>query len=150
MTVRYGAFKICVLLIAALSSIACQAIDNPDAPNYLEQFRSEASSYEQSIYQDATTTSQAVTEYRHYIDFLEREVIAAQTAIENELSGPDKLKLADSMAAWKSYRDTERDFITGVWTQDNFGSSSTLSRLAFYAEILTSRIELLLKYRAQF
>ena len=150
MTARYRAFRICILLIAALSSISCQAIDNPDAPNYLGQFRSEAANYEDAIYQEAATTSQAVDEYRKYINFLEGEIEAAETAVENELSEPDKLKLADAMAAWKSYRDAEGDFIAGVWTPENFGSSSAFSRLAFYAEILKSRVELLLKYRAQF
>ncbi|MFL1482737.1 lysozyme inhibitor LprI family protein [Marinobacter sp. LN3S78] len=108
------------LLTIALTSVACQAIDNPDAPHYLEDFRSEVSSHEQAVYEDAQTTSDSMEAF------------------------------AESQRAWEAYQEAEKAFVSSVWTPRNFGSSSAFSRLAFYADVLRSRIELLLKYRKQF
>lgn len=137
-------------LVIALTSVACQAIDNPDAPNYIENFRAEAASYEQAIYQEAQTTSDSVEAYRGYIAFLEEELAAATSALEDELSGSEGEAFAESQRAWAAYQEAEKAFVSSVWTPQNFGSSSAFSRLSFYVDVLRSRIELLLKYRMQF
>ncbi|MFL1405872.1 lysozyme inhibitor LprI family protein [Marinobacter sp. M1N3S26] len=138
------------LLTIALTSVACQAIDNPDAPHYLEDFRSEVSSHEQAVYEDAQTTSDSMEAYRDYIAFLEEELSAATSALEGEFSGSEGEAFAESQRAWEAYQEAEKAFVSSVWTPRNFGSSSAFSRLAFYADVLRSRIELLLKYRKQF
>ncbi|WP_328186016.1 lysozyme inhibitor LprI family protein [Marinobacter sp. OP 3.4] len=137
-------------LTIALTSVACQAIDNPDAPNYLEGFRSEVSSHERAIYEDAQTMSDSVEAYRGYIAFLEEELAAATSALEGELAGSEGEAFAESQHAWETYQQSEKAFVSSVWTPRNFGSSSAFSRLAFYADVLRSRIEPLLKYRMQF
>lgn len=145
-----GFIRSLALLTIACSSAACQAIDNPDAPNYLENFRTEASSYEKAIYQDAQTTLEATEEYRRYIEFLEKELAAAETALKGELAESDRARFTEAQTAWEDYQKAEEAFVSGVWTPTNFGSSSAFSRLEYYADILRSRTELLLKYRMQF
>lgn len=137
-------------LTIALTSVACQAIDNPDAPNYLEDFRSEVSSHERAVYENAQTMSASMEAYRDYITFLEEELAATTSALEDELSGSEGEAFAESQRAWAAYQQAEKAFVSSVWTPQNFGSSSAFSRLAFYADVLRSRIELLLKYRMQF
>ena len=137
-------------LAIALTSLACQAIDNPDASNYLEKFRSEASAYERAIFKDSQTTSDSMEAYREYIAFLESELEAATSALRDELSGVEEEAFEKSISAWDIYRTSEKDFISTVWTPQNFGSSSAFSRLAFYADVLRSRVERLQKYRLQF
>ncbi|MFE8072577.1 DUF1311 domain-containing protein [Marinobacteraceae bacterium S3BR75-40.1] len=150
MITRQGIYRSFVFLLLALSSVACQAVDNPEAPNYLESFRSEASTFEQSIYQEAQSTAEMVDAYQRYIQFLDKKLAATESAIEKELREPDRSTFITSQSAWESYRKAERDFISSVWTRKNFGSSSDVSRLSLYAHLLKSRIELLLKYRLQF
>lgn len=146
----HGFIRSLAFLTIVFSSAACQAIDNPDAPNYLENFRTEASSYEKAIYQDAQTTLEAMEEYRNYIEFLEKEFATAETALKSELAEPDRDRFEKAQTAWDSYQKAEKAFVSGVWTPTNFGSSSAFSRLEYYADLLRSRTELLLKYRMQF
>lgn len=145
-----GLIRSLAFLTIALTSMGCQAIDNPDAPNYLEQFRSEASSYEQAIFEDAQTTSDSMEAYRDYIDFLEEELATATSALEAELSGSEREAFDEARSAWEAYQKAEKAFVSTVWTPQNFGSSSAMSRLGFYAELLKSRVERLQKYRLQF
>ncbi len=148
--VMTGYIRTLVFLSVALISLGCQAIDNPDAPNHLEAFRSEASSYTQAIYENAQTTADSMEAYRNYIDFLKDKLAEARSALESELSGPEQEAFRKSRNAWQAYQEAEKGFISTVWTPQNFGSSSAMSRLAFYADVLRSRTELLLRYRQQF
>ncbi len=150
MTARIRTFGMIGLLLAALSSIACQAVDSPDAPDYLSNFQKEAAQYVQMIPEEATTTAEMADGYRDYIEFLEQELITAEAAVESELGETDRMTFAEAKAAWRTYRDAEKELIASVWVPGNFGSSSAVSRLAFYAELLRARIELLQKYRLQF
>jgi len=148
--VMTGYIRTLVFLSVALTSLGCQAIDNPDAPDYLEAFRSEASSYTQAIYENAQTTADSMEAYRNYIDFLEGELERSASALESVLAGPEQEAFRKSQSAWQAYQEAEKGFISTVWTPQNFGSSSAMSRLAFYADVLRSRTELLLRYLQQF
>ena len=139
-----------VFLTIALTSFGCQAIDNPDTPDYLEQFRSSASSYEQAIYDTARTSAEIMEAYREYVGFLEEELATATSAVEAELSGSERGVFDKARNAWDAYLAAEKTFVSTVWTAQNSGSSSAVSRLAFYADVLKSRVELLQKYRLQF
>ncbi|WP_166264690.1 lysozyme inhibitor LprI family protein [Marinobacter caseinilyticus] len=139
-----------LLLLITFTSAACQAIDNPDAPDYLEQFRAQASSYELAINNKSQTTADMIVEYRGYIDFLEQALQLVETALEGSLSDSERALFFETQAKWQTYRQAEMSFVDSVWTQENFGSSASVSKLAFYSEILKSRIELLQTYRLQF
>lgn len=138
------------LLMLAFSSVACHAIDNPDAPNYLEEFSAKASEYEQVVHQDAETTAEIAAAYRQYIGFLETELAEAESAVDPELTDTDRIKFKEAREAWRNYQKSEQEFIASVWQQERFGSSSGISRLAFYAHMLKARVELLQIYRMQF
>lgn len=145
-----GFLRALTFLAIALAPLGCQAIDNPDAPNYLENFRSAASSYERAVHEDAKTTSDSMEAYREYIGFLEEELATVTSALEGELSSSEREAFDEARNAWRTYQKMEKSFISTVWTPHNFGSSSAMSRLAFYADLLRSRVELLQKYRMQF
>ncbi|GGY81461.1 lysozyme inhibitor LprI family protein [Marinobacter zhanjiangensis] len=145
-----GFLRSFAFLAITLTSLGCQAIDNPDAPNYLEDFRSEASSYEKAIYNDAQATSDSMKAYRDYIGFLEEQLDTATFALARKLSGSEREAFDEARGAWEAYQKAENAFVSTVWTPQNFGSSSAMSRLGFYAELLRSRIERLQKYRLQF
>lgn len=145
-----GFLRSFAFLAIALTPLGCQAIDNPDAPNYLDNFRSAASSYERAVYEDAQTTSDSLEAYREYIGFLEEELATATSSLEAELSGSEREAFDEARSAWEIYQKAEQAFVSTVWTPQNFGSSSAMSRLAFYADLLRSRVELLQKYRVQF
>lgn len=145
-----GFLRSLTFLAIALASVACQAVDNPDAPDYLGDFRAEAATHEQAIYEDAQTTSDSMEAYRDYIGFLEGELAAATAVLEGELSGSEREAFQEARRDWEGYQKAEKTFVTSVWTPKNFGSSSAFSRLAFYADVLRSRIELLQMYRMQF
>lgn len=145
-----GALRSLAFMTIAFASLGCQAIGNPEAPDHLGEFRSEASSHERAIFQDAQTTSGSMEAYRDYIEFLEKALAAASSGLEAELSDSERKAFNNSQAAWEAYRQSEKSFVSSVWTPQNFGSSSSFSRLAFYADIVRSRIEMLQKYRMQF
>lgn len=145
-----GFLRSFAFLLIALAPLGCQAIDNPDAPDYLGDFLTEASSYEQVIYVDAQTASDAMEAYREYIGFLEEELVTVTFALEAEFSGSEREAFDKARNAWEAYQEAEKAFISTVWTPQNFGSSSAMSRLAFYTELLKSRILQLQKYRLQF
>lgn len=145
-----GFVRSLAFLSIALTSVACQAIDNPDAPDYLGDFQSEVATHDQAIYEDAQTMSDSIEAYRDYIGFLEEELTTVISAVESELSGSEREALIKSQSAWEVYQDKEKAFVSSVWTPQTFGTSSAFSRLAFYADVLRSRIELLQKYRMQF
>jgi uncharacterized protein YecT (DUF1311 family) len=88
--------------------------------------------------------------YRNYIEFLEKALATASSGLEAELSDSERKAFNDSQAAWEAYRQAEKSFVSSVWTPQKFGSSSSFSRLAFYADAVRSRVELLQKYRMQF
>jgi len=144
-----GVLRSLALLSIALTSLKCHAIDNPDAPNYLEDFLFESSSYEQAIYEEAKTTSDSIEKYRDYLSFLEGKLAKVSAALNSKLSGSEQEVFNKSQSAWEAYQQAEKAFVSSVWKPQNFGSSYAMSRLAFYAEILRSRTELLLKYNLQ-
>ena len=127
-------------------SVSIQAIDNPDAPDYVDDFLKRAQVNERDIHQTTHTTQQYVTAYAAYEDFLDKELNAAYRQLMAQLSQESQQVLKKSQHAWLNYRDQEFEFISHNWTAEKFGSSMVISRGDYRAKIIKNRVMLLLRY----
>lgn len=133
------------LVLAFLLPGSSHAIDNPDAPDYVGQFRSQAQQYEAVINEQLDGKS-AADARGNYARFLDEQLNDAYRELLTKLSSAQQEQLRKSQRAWLRYRDTESAFVDANWTPAQFGSSSTLSRHDYRTSIVRDRIEQLLNY----
>ncbi|GJL74720.1 lysozyme inhibitor LprI family protein [Nitrosomonas sp.] len=128
-------------------SISVHAIDNPDAPDYIDAFQNRAQVYELNIRQAAAhTTQDYIAAYAAYEDFLDQELNSAYKQLMVQLSEEAQYALRSSQRKWLSYRNQEFDFIARNWTTAQFGSSSAISRGEYRTALIKNRVILLLQY----
>ncbi|MBL8498144.1 DUF1311 domain-containing protein [Nitrosomonas sp. JL21] len=127
-------------------SLSTQAIDNPDAPDYVGDFLKRAQPYERNIQQTAHTTQQYVTAYAAYEKFLDNELNAAYRQLMAHLPEESQQALKKSQLAWLNYRDQEFEFINHNWTTEKFGSSMVISGGDYRAKLIKDRAMILLYY----
>lgn len=127
-------------------TVACKAIDNPDAPDFVAEFNARAKQYEDDIQNKVTATEDVRQAYAEYERFLDAELAKAYQALLAKLSKGSQTKLERSQAAWRKYRQAEFDFIAENWTGKAFGSSSVLSRGGYRTAIIRDRVTTLLHY----
>ena len=125
---------------------SCQAVDNPDAPDYVTDFKQRAQPFEVAIHQQAKTTQDSLKTYVDYEQFLDKELNKAYKLLLTKLGTEQQAKIKESQRNWVKYRDSEFDLIAQNWTAKNFGSSSVLSRGAYRTTIIRDRVTLLLNY----
>lgn len=136
-----------VLIVLLLCySFSTHALDNPDAPDYTDDFLNRAQTYERDIQQTAHTTQGYLTAYAAYENFLDRELNAAYNQLMAHLSGETQHALKNSQLKWLGYRDREFDFIARNWTTEKFGSSTIISRGDYRTRLIKDRVMLLLHY----
>lgn len=133
------------LLLAGFTA-SCQAIDNPDAPDYVADFKQRAQPFEVAIHQQAKTTQDSLKAYADYEQFLDKELNKAYKSVLEKLGAEQQTKIKESQRNWIKYRDSEFDLIAENWTTKNFGSSAVLSRGAYRTTIIRDRVTLLLNY----
>lgn len=134
------------ILFVALTAVPSHAIDNPDAPDHIGEFRKRAQEYEVIINQRTKTTQDALKAYADYERFLDKELNQVYKALSTKLGADQISKLKQSQRDWLQYRDSEFDFISENWTNKNFGSSSVVSRGDYRTTIIRDRIILLMSY----
>ena len=132
----------CVIIMGTSSS----AIDNPDAPDYVAEFRSRSKTYESAIHHEAQTTQDYVNAYAAYERFLDEELNNAYRSLMDRLDEKARERLIQSQENWLKYRETEFEFIVTNWSIENFGSSSAISRGAYRTTLIRDRVILLLHY----
>jgi uncharacterized protein YecT (DUF1311 family) len=125
-----------------LQACAVQAIDNPDAPDLLGDFRSRSVAIEQRV-GDAAGGNSSV-ELGAQAEFLDAELNRAYRELMARLPEPAREALRDSQRAWLKHRDAEAAFATTLWTREEFGSSAPLSVGLHQAQLVRDRVELLL------
>lgn len=125
---------------------SCQAIDNPDAPDYVADFKQQAQVYEGKVQQQAKTTQDSLKAYADYEQFLDKELNKTYKLVLAKLGTEQQAKIKESQRNWIKYRDSEFDLIAENWTAKNFGSSAVLSRGAYRTTIIRDRVTLLLNY----
>jgi len=133
-------------LILCLFPAICFAVDNPDAPDYLGDFRKRIAPLEKYINENAETTADFRVGYQNLEKALEKELDSALQKLTGELETYDKEQLQLSQRQWEKFRDGEFIFISNNFDNIRFGSSATLSRGAYRTSILKDRIIQLLKY----
>lgn len=132
------------LLLCCSPSI--QAIDNPDAPDYVGDFLNRAQPYERDIQQTEHTTQSYIAAYAAYEKFLDGELNSAYRQLMLHLPNDAQQALKKSQFAWLHYRDQEFEFIRHNWTTEQFGSSAVISRGDYRAKIIKDRVVILLRY----
>jgi len=137
-------FALIVLLLGC--SLSTHAIDNPDAPDYINDFINRAQAYERDIQQTTHTTQSYLTAYAAYENFLDQELNTAYRQLMEHLPDETQQALKNSQQAWLNYRDKEFDFIARNWTTEKSGSSATISRGDYRTQLIKDRIMLLLQY----
>jgi len=127
-------------------SVSAHALDNPDAPDYVEDFMNRAQTYELDIQRTAHTTQSYITAYAAYEQFLDEELNNAYNQLMAHLNDEAQQVLKDSQRQWLKYRNTEFNFIAHNWTTKNFGSASALSRGDYRTKLINDRVLILLHY----
>ena len=122
------------------------ALDNPDAPDYVAEFRTRSKAHELAINQEALTNQDYVNAYSAYECFLDQELNRAYRSLIDRLNEKSLQRLIQSQENWLKYRDTEFEFIGTNWKTENFGSSSVISRGAYRTTLIKNRVILLLHY----
>ena len=138
----------CALLLSYLiiAGQAGLALDNPDMPDYVAEFRARSQVHESRISQEARTTQDFVDAYAAYEGFLDDELNSAYRSLVDRLDAKMLPKLIQSQQSWLQYRDSEFEFIRTNWRTDNFGSSAVISRGAYRTTLIKDRVILLLHY----
>jgi uncharacterized protein YecT (DUF1311 family) len=118
------------------------AIDNPDAPDLLGEFRSQSALYEQRV--DEAAGGNASGELGAQAAFLDAELNRAYRTLMARLPEPQKKALRESQRVWLRHRDAEAAFTAQLWTREDFGTSANLSRGQHQARLVRDRVEMLL------
>jgi uncharacterized protein YecT (DUF1311 family) len=129
-------------LALLFQACAVQAIDNPDAPDLLGEFRSQSVLHEQRVAEAAGGNASAALGAQ--AAFLDAELNRAYQALMTRLPEPQRKALRESQRAWLNHRDAEAAFTAQLWTREDFGSSAVLSRGLHQARLLRDRVEMLL------
>lgn len=132
----------CLLALSTLSA----AVDNPDAPDYIGEFRARSASYEQAVGEAAG--GNASTELGAWFAFLERELQQTQAALSAALPEQERSLLKRAQSRWRKQFDADADLFRAIWTRERAGSSATLAIGLERAAALQQRVELLLRMRA--
>lgn len=135
-----------LFLCSLIFSSYIHAIDNPDAPNYVEEFQTRMTEFEKKSVIEKPTTHDDVTYYLEYLAILDKELNNAYSDILLALPDNSKEQLRISQRNWIKFRDSEFSFIEQHWTRDNFGTSYIISIGDYKVSILKSRIVQLLHY----
>jgi len=126
------------------------AIDNPDSPDLLGEFKAREQPYLDNINKSSNGAWNYLKTYNNYQDFLDRELNVAYQSIRSHLSNERKIELKTSQFNWIKFRDSEFEFINNVWTRQHFGSSSDMSRGGYRCTVIRNRIMQLLNYQINF
>lgn len=142
----YGAFLIILSLVV---NSAC-AIDNPDAPAFLQTLQKNEEPYLADIHNPENGTRDYLVAYNKYEKFLDGELNKAYHLVMSKLPEPQQKELKEAQQNWIKFRDAEFKLIRDNWTRDNFGSSSGISRGDYRCSIVRARVVQLLNYASNY
>ena len=127
-------------------SVSAHALDNPDAPDNVDDFMNRAQVHELNIQHTTHTTQSYITAYAAYEQFLDDELNSAYNRLITHLDDEAQQTLRDSQRQWLKYRNAEFNFIAHNWTTKNFGSASVFSRGGYRTKLIKNRVVVLLHY----
>lgn len=136
-------------LLAALCLLAfawaAGAVDNPDAPDYIGEFRQRSAVLEEAVSEAAGGS--AASELGAWIEFLQSELSQAEAELTDVLSAPERQRLQRAQAAWRKQADVDQALMRAVWTRERAGSSAALAVGLERGHALQQRVEFLLRMR---
>ena len=136
-----------LLIVLSFFIHSVYAIDNPDYPNFLGEFKDREQPYLKIIHETSDHHRDYIIAYGQYQSFLDKELNKAYQLTRDKLSGDRKLELKQSQLNWLKFRDTEFEFINNNWIRQNFGTSAVMSRGSYRCSVIRSRIIQLINYR---
>lgn len=142
---RRTLFRYALGLCLLVHGTSASAIDNPDAPDHIGEFRERAAAYEQAVEQAAGGSASA--EIGAWIAFLESELTQAQEALSAVLPVDEQSQLQRAQSRWRAHFDADKDLIRTIWSRERAGSSAALTAGMERAAALQQRIEFLLRMR---
>ena len=131
---------------AGLSISTAFAIDNPDSPDYVANFKQQADKYKKTVNDSNLGNRQILLAYDDYQTFLDKELNKAYKLLMSKLAKPQQTELKQSQQKWIAFRDAEFVLINSNWTRSNFGSSFALSRGTYRCSIIETRVLQLYHY----
>ncbi len=138
--------KAIIVLSMLVSVSSCFAIDNPDAPDYVNNFLTEAKVYEDKISECNCDSIELRDRYGDFNMFLEEKLSHAKRLVGHFVKGVAKEKFLSSQAAWEIFSQKEKEFVSANWTRESFGTSYLLSRLNYTNSINKQRVITLYYY----
>lgn len=134
--------------LALISVSSCFAIDNPDAPDYVNNFLAEAKVYEDRIKKCSCNNDEIRSHYKEFNQFLDEKLSHAKRLVAFFVKDNEKAKklFQNSQHSWEVYAKNEKNFVKVNWTKEQFGTSYLLSRLGYSATIDKQRIISLYSY----
>jgi len=146
--IRPNKKMLCVFIILAgmLSATTVPAIDNPDAPDLVAEFKARVKVAAQAVDDPQLGSRDILIAYDDYQILLDTELNKAYKLLRSKLSRAQQDELKQSQKNWIKFRDAEFELIRNNWTRDNFGSSAGRSRGAYRSSIVYGRVIQLLHY----
>ena len=134
------------ITVVCLLTTLTYAIDNPGAPDYIDEYKSREKVFIDKINNPKNTNQEYLVAYNDYLIFLDKELNTAYSLLIQKLPKKQQEELKNSQKKWLKFRDAEFEFIINNWTRDNFGSSAWISRGGYRTTIVRERVMQLLYY----
>lgn len=135
-----------LLLLSSLVVNSVFAIDNPDAPDLIGEFKKREQIFLKAIDNPQNGSRDYLIAYDKYQTFLDSELNVAYRLIKSKLSVKRQKELKNSQRNWIKFRDAEFELINNNWTRQNFGSSAGMSRGSYRSTVIKNRVLQLLYY----
>ena len=139
-----------LLLIAGLILNTACAVDNPDAPDLISQFKVSEQSYLKAINNPKNGTRDTIRAYHEYKLFLDKELNTIYRSLKSKLSKERQQELKASQLNWIKFRDAEFKLINNNWDRTSFGSSFAVSRGEYSSTIIRNRLIQLFHYYSNY
>lgn len=135
----------CLMCLAAHGPLSF-AIDDPDSPDIVAEFRARCERFETRVQEQGGNTQDTRLAFSQYEKFLDQELNHAYLRLLQQTMGGPKQDLVLSQRRWLQFRDAEFQFIGSNWNIANFGTSSAVSRGTYRSAIVKDRVLVLLHY----
>jgi len=142
---RCALARLLLCLCALGFALSASAVDNPDAPDDIGEFRQRSAPFEQAVSEAAGGAASA--ELGDWIEFLEAELRQTEDALSAALPDSERSRLQRAQATWRKQTIADEALARAVWTRERVGSSASLALGLERAAALQQRVELLLRMR---
>jgi len=146
--IKPGKKILCVFIALAglLSSTVVPALDNPDTPDLVAEFKARVKPARQAIENPHLSNRGVLVAYDDYQILLDTELNKTYQLLRSKLPRAQQAELKKSQKNWIKFRDAEFELIKNNWTRDHFGSSAGRSRGDYRSSVVSGRIIQLLHY----